>query len=127
MNLSANTGCKLVEEFLYVVAKHFCEDLIRDTCSNIYDKSCLNESNNKKKLENNKIKISNNKSHSHYLTKVNVLDVFDTICKNDKYDFLTNNYMATTNSDNKSQNFSLFDKKNVENNSNYDVSQSKIK
>jgi hypothetical protein len=36
-NLSANIGCKLVEEFIFIVSKRFCEDLIRDTCSNIYN------------------------------------------------------------------------------------------
>ncbi len=35
-NLSANIGCKLVEEFIFIVSKRFCEDLIRDTCSNTY-------------------------------------------------------------------------------------------
>jgi len=63
--------------------------LIRDTCSNIY--------NNKYGDDDNK-KTNNN----HYLTKINVLDVFNTICKNDKYDFLTNNYMANIKNENNS-------------------------
>lgn len=112
VNLSSNIGCRLAEEFIFVVAKHFCEDLIRDTCSNIYTENVVEN--------NNKIKKTNSKDYSHYLTKINVLDVFNTICKNEKYDFLTNNYMATIN---KNQ---INDQNN--NNNSYDASfESKIK
>ena len=88
-NLSANIGCKLVEEFIFIVSQRFCEDLIRDTCSNIYNN----------KYSDDGIRKTNN---NHYLTKINVLDVFNTICKNDKYDFLANNYMANIKNENNS-------------------------
>ena len=63
--------------------------MIRDTCSNIYNN----------KYSDDGIRKTNN---NHYLTKINVLDVFNTICKNDKYDFLTNNYMANIKNENNS-------------------------
>ncbi len=72
----------MAEEFLYTVCKKFCNDLLRDTCSNVCEQKSP-------KLPTGTIQFPN---------KLNVIDLFNTICKHEKYDFLTNKYMGNNNS-----------------------------
>lgn len=77
MNLSSNIGCKLTEEFLFSVCKHFCDDLIRNACSDQYQNSNISK-------------------RQVFPDELGVNDIYNTIKKNPKYDFLTNKFMADT-------------------------------
>lgn len=85
--------CDLVERFLYRLAKRFAEDLIRQACSDVYFDSSrsdrLIESANR-----NGRSIESDQGCQKFPDYLNVVDIFNTINKHEKYDFLTNKYMA---------------------------------
>lgn len=111
--------CNLVEKFLFTLGKRFAEDLIRQTCSDIYfDSSIKNVQteyvNNKKnphphQQQQQQQQIQSEKSllYQKFPQSLGVQDVFNTIKKHEKYDFLTNKYMAAWSSTDQSTNNDL--------------------
>ncbi|CAF0710070.1 unnamed protein product [Brachionus calyciflorus] len=98
--------CDIVERFIFQLGKRFAEDLIRQVCSDKYfvsnqtglnlgNSSGQNDNlnNSNKRITSNQIDNSNLSSQK-FPDYLNVIDVFNTINKHDKYDFLTNKYMA---------------------------------
>ena len=94
---------------LVTIYKRFAEDLIRETCANIYfdssknikndsipgKKQTKNESNKKEQLP----QLAQNQQqdgldYQKFPQHLSVSDIFNTIHKDKKYDFLTNKNMA---------------------------------
>lgn len=97
-------SCNLVEKLLFTLCKRFADDLVRQTCADIY---FANENTNKSnKLSKNLKK----QSSSAYLLNENfdlilsqkfpaslsVVHIYNTIKTHEKFDFLTNKYMANS-------------------------------
>lgn len=113
---------------MFEISKRFCEDLIRNTCSNVYYENMNDSSQTCDRNKNATTQANANLKGCQ--VKINVMDVFKTICKNDKYDFLTNKYMAKTNNKNLMvENSNNIHKRNFDANNTYcyDVSKTKIK
>ena len=117
-------ACHLVEKFLFAVCKRFADDVIRQTCADIYfdpSKSSASSlptqasdvklkqevSSGKKQKVENSAKKSNNDTmlnstssqqsetqHQKFPQSIGVADVYNTILKHDRFNFLTNKYMA---------------------------------
>ncbi len=115
---------------LFAIYKRFAEDIIRDTCANIYFDSSKEISINSKTSEQSQVKKQgkyetkkqlelaklaqqqqqqlqaqeNTLQYQKFPQYLSVNDVFKTIKKHDKYDFLTNKYMAKLDQNNNNQN-----------------------
>jgi hypothetical protein len=117
-------SCHLVERFLFAICKRFAEDLVRETCSNIYNGKDLNAHGTTNKssklndsLQSRKPTRTPNESskkdanlhkqqqqqNSHpecafdaqkFPLYLGVRDIYKTIVHNEKYDFLTNKHMS---------------------------------
>lgn len=109
--------CNLVERFIFTVCRRFADDLIRQTCADQYfenpelTQTTSGLSNNSKKLSTTAATttatasttttpVQNSNSATDLLQyqkfpqHLSVKDVYRTITKHDKYDFLTNKYMG---------------------------------
>ena len=110
--------CSLVEKMLFTVCKRFAEDLIRETCADLYtDQGQLGfisdkkNENLKKMSKNDTLKKSGSMTnmtwnsvvipeqtdsliHQKFPSYLSVIDVFNTIRRHEKYDFLSNEFMA---------------------------------
>lgn len=92
-------ACNLVEKFIFVLCKRFADDLIRQTCADMYfikptaDKTLITNNKNLKKLANDTTDLVLNQK---FPTNLNVLNIFNTIKTHDRFDFLTNKYMANS-------------------------------
>jgi hypothetical protein len=111
-------SCHLVERFLFAVWKRFAEDLIRETCSNIYHGISQNDSSAHRQSKSSKLAQSRKPTRSNETSKkdtrechkqqqpewpldtqrfplyLGVRDIYNTIVHKEKYDFLTNKYMS---------------------------------
>lgn len=118
MNIKANTvnlvansenpqesniySCNLVEKFLFVIAKRFSEDLIRNTAADIYFDSSKsvdikeNTQNGTGKQQQTPKNYQDTLLYQKFPQNINVMDVYKTLIKHDRYDFLTNKFMANT-------------------------------
>ena len=75
--------------FLLVVYKRFAQDLIRQTCADLYfEPSVVDSSIRKPSLG------LVNLGEIKFPTCLNVKDVYRTIMRHDRFDFLTNKYMG---------------------------------
>lgn len=85
--------CDLVERFLYRIAKRFAEDLIRQACSDVFfDSSRSDRLIESAKRNGQSVDFAH--GYQKFPDYLNVVDIFKTINKHEKYDFLTNKYMA---------------------------------
>lgn len=110
-------ACNLVEKFLAALCKRFADDLIRQSCSDVYLTQEQQEACTKKQANDRKSATSllTRQASSEQLTmscsssnaldlnanpcqkfpmELNVRDIYNTIVKHEKFDFLTNKYMA---------------------------------
>jgi hypothetical protein len=95
INESNTYPCEIVVNFLLKLYKSFANDLIRKTCSDIYtEKTQLPLTLSKKNNQKNSIDLYNNK----FPIELGVVDIYKTIMKHNKFDFLTNKYLALPNS-----------------------------
>ena len=108
-------SCHLVEKFLFALCKRFAEDLIRQTCADIYfdrskstaqSKPTENSSKKLNKTENSKtgganqpVLSSDGLQYQKFPEVLGVGDIYNTIIKHEKYDFLTNKGMASSEED----------------------------
>ena len=82
---------------MFTVCKRFADDLIRKTCADLYfskpnSQKLLSKKNNKKSsCETTDLTLK-----QKFPTNLNVMNIFQTIKNHDKFDFLTNKYMANT-------------------------------
>lgn len=100
-------ACNLVEKLLFALCKRFADDLIRQTCSDLYfcknDQNKMNATNlknyNKKNLVITPLNGENGDliSSQKFPTNLSVIHIYNTIRAHDRFDFLTNKYMASTN------------------------------
>ena len=95
-------ACSLVEKLMFVLSKRFADDLIRQTCADMYfnkndNRSLALSMSNKiaKKPSVNSTEIQDLISNQTFPANLNVINIFNTIKRHDKFDFLTNKYMAT--------------------------------
>ena len=65
--------CNLVEKFIWLAARRFADNLIRQTCADVY---------------------FGNRSTAKFPHTLSVRDVYRTIVEHDRFDFLTNKHMA---------------------------------
>ena len=84
---------------MFVLCKRFADDLIRQTCADMYlnrDEKSFSISLNKnaKKSANNSTETNDSILNQKFPASLNVMNIFDTIKKHEKFDFLTNKYMA---------------------------------
>jgi hypothetical protein len=89
------------------MTRRFADELIRQTCADIYFDSSSkspsslpsSEVSTSKKQKNENLKKDTNESDALQYQKfpgtIGVKDVFNTILKHERYDFLTNTYMAS--------------------------------
>lgn len=108
-------GCNLVEKFLLALFKRFADDIIRQTCSDIYFDSsnststlnkttssidCCAESTSNKRAQisstnsQQQAMIPNNDAAQKFPLYLGVKDVYKTLITHDRFDFLTNKYMG---------------------------------
>jgi hypothetical protein len=100
--------CSLVEKIIFAMTRRFADELIRQTCADIYfdspSKSPISlpslegsTSKQKQKIENLKKDTieSDALQYQKFPGTIGVKDVFNTILKHERYDFLTNTYMAS--------------------------------
>ena len=109
-------SCHLVEKFLFALCKRFAEDLIRQTCADIYfdrskstAQSKPTESSSKKLNKNENSKTggtinqpalsSDGLQYQKFPEVLGVGDIYNTMIKHEKYDFLTNKGMASSEED----------------------------
>jgi len=100
--------CNLVEKFLFSLFKRFAEDLIREACSDIYfepnkptNESSSGQQQQQENVNNNtkRVACQQNQGSDNILSHkfplyLGVKDVYRTILRHDRYDFLTNKYMG---------------------------------
>lgn len=114
-SISSLIPCPLVEMFLLAAFKRFAQDLIRQSCADLFlvpttqstdlqQQQQQNENVNSRRILNNQattIAVSSNQqqrnvalSDQKFPLRLNVKDVYKTIMRHDRYDFLTNKYMG---------------------------------
>ena len=103
-------GCNLVEKFLLALFKRFADDIIRQTCSDIYFDSsnststlnkttssidcCAESTSNKRAQISSNSQQPNNDAVQKFPLYLGVKDVYKTLVTHDRFDFLTNKYMG---------------------------------
>lgn len=89
--------CPLVEMFMLAVCKRFAQDLVRRACADIYFvESCTHvESNaNSRRRSVTSSERTTSLGDLKFPASLNVKDIYRTIMRHDRYDFLTNKYMG---------------------------------
>lgn len=106
--------CPLVEMFLLAAFKRFAQDLIRQSCADLFLEPITqstdfqqhqqhNENVNSRRTLTNQITIAGSSNQQlrtvalgdqKFPLRLNVKDVYKTIMRHDRYDFLTNKYMG---------------------------------
>lgn len=98
--------CPLVEMFMLAVYKRFAQDLIRRACADIYFVSSTPststssfESNTRRSVNSSEKSTTTSSSITSlgdlkFPASLNVKDIYRTIMRHDRYDFLTNKYMG---------------------------------
>ena len=98
--ISENYFCNLVEKFILAATKRFAEDLIRQTCSHVFNNSVeptpsLDLTSKKPAKSDLPPPAQGDRIQTRkFPMDVYVNDVFSTIASQERYDFLTNKHMA---------------------------------
>ena len=92
--------CNLVEKFIVAACKRFADDLIRQSCSQVFYNAAPSQSvgqvdvKKQSKSDQPQPASSEQMPSQRFPMELFVSDVYSTIVSHDKYDFLTNKYMA---------------------------------
>lgn len=103
----SSTACPLVEIFLLAVYKRFAQDLIRQSCADLYFEPASSHpkalvdssSSSNQQLSSQQQYYDTNRrlvnlGEVKFPARLNVKDVYRTIMRHDRFDFLTNKYMG---------------------------------
>jgi hypothetical protein len=74
----------MVEKIIFAACKRFAEDLIRQACQDNF---------------NTGTSSSSSSSSQKFPSSLHVKDVYETMVKHNRFDFLTNKYMSTNSED----------------------------